>query len=75
MAGDQNTQPCLIAGVCEMILMETFRETSPFAPASEIQFVGKIKYFIVLILEIKKKKQKACLITIIPVYCMFLGYD
>ena len=46
MAGDQNTQPCLIAGVCEMILMETFRETSPFAPASEIQFVGKIKYFI-----------------------------
>ena len=29
-----------------MILMETFRKMSPFAPISEIQFAGKIKYFI-----------------------------
>ena len=33
---------------------------------------GKIKYFIVLIPEVKKK---TCLMTIIPVYCVFLGYD
>ena len=45
MAGDQDTQSGLIAGVPEMILMETFRKMSPFAPAFEIQFVGKIKYF------------------------------
>ena len=46
VAGDENTQPCLLAEVCEMILMETFRKMSPFAPISEIQFAGKIKYFI-----------------------------
>ena len=45
VAGDQDTQSGLIAGVPEMILMETFRKMSPFAPAFEIQFIGKIKYF------------------------------